>query len=49
MPACARVSACVCVRQPQACPRVNVSPVEARTPKFGQKVQNIFVKFSIDF
>ena len=43
------VSVCVCVRQPQACPRHKSPRVQARTTKFGQKVQNNLVKVPIVF
>ena len=38
------VSVCVCVRQPWACPCHKSSRVQARTIKFGQKVQKNLVK-----
>ena len=41
------VSVCVCVRQPRACPRHKSRRVQARTTKFGQKVQNNLVKVPI--
>ena len=41
------VSVCVCVRQPRACPRHKSSRVQARTTKFGQKVQNNLFKVPI--
>ena len=41
------VSVCVCVRQPWACPRHKSPRVQARTTKFGQKVQNNLVKVPI--
>ena len=41
------VSVCVCVRQPRACPRNKSPRVQARTTKFGQKVQNNLVKVPI--
>ena len=41
------VSVCVCVRQPRACPRHKSPRVQARTTKFGQKVQNNLVKVPI--
>ena len=44
---CLRLSVCLCVRQPRACPRHKSSCVQARTTKFGQKVQNNFVKVPI--
>ena len=43
------VSVCVCVRQPRACPRHKSPRVQARTTKFGQKVQNNLVKVPIVF
>ena len=36
---CVCVCVCVCVRQPRACPRHKSSRVQAKTTKFGQKVQ----------
>ena len=49
---CLRLSVCcvsvrVFVRQPRACPRHKSSRVQARTTKFGQKVQNNLVKVPI--
>ena len=44
---CLRLSVCVSVRQPRACPHHNSSRVQARTTKFGQKMQNNFVKVPI--
>ena len=44
---CLRLSVCVCVRQPRACPRHKSPRVRARTTKFGQKVQNNLVKVPI--
>ena len=41
------VSVCVCVRQPRACPCHKSRRVQARTTKFGQKVQNNLVKVPI--
>ena len=41
------VSVCVCVRQPRACPRHKSTRVQARTTKFGKKVQNNLVKVPI--
>ena len=41
---CLCVSVCVCVRQPRACPCHKSSRVQARTIKFGQKVQKNLVK-----
>ena len=41
------VSVCVCVRQPRACPRHKSPRVQARTTKFGQKVQNNLVKVPV--
>ena len=46
---CLRLSVCVCVRQPRAFPRHKSPHVQARTIKFGQKVQNYFVKVPIVF
>ena len=43
------VSVCVCVRQPWACPCHKSPRVQARTTKFGQKVQNNLVKVPIVF
>ena len=43
------VSVCVCVRQPRACPGHKSPRVQARTTKFGQKVQNNLVKVPIVF
>ena len=43
------VSVCVCVRQPRACPRHKSPRFQARTTKFGQKVQNNLVKVPIVF
>ena len=40
-------SVCVCVRQPQACPCHKSPRIQARTTKFGQKVQNNLVKVPI--
>ena len=37
----------VCARQPRACPRHKSSRIQARTTKFGQKVQNNLVKVPI--
>ena len=49
--ACVCLSVCVsvfvCVRQPRACPRHKSRRVQARTTKFGQKVQNNLVKVPI--
>ena len=42
-------SVCVCVRQPWACPCHKSPRVQARTTKFGQKVQNNLVKVPIVF
>ena len=44
---CLRLSVCVCVRQPRACPHHNSSRVQARTTKFEQKMQNNLVKVTI--
>ena len=44
---CLRLSVCVCVRQPQACPHHNSSRVQARTTKFEQKMHNNLVKVPI--
>ena len=44
---CLRLSVCVCVRQPRACPRHKSWRVQAKTTKFGQKVQNNMVKVPI--
>ena len=44
---CLRLSVCVCVRQPRACPRHKSSRVQTRTTKFRQKVQNNLVKVPI--
>ena len=44
---CLCVSVCVCVRQPRACPRHKSPRIQARTTKFGQKVQNNLVKVPI--
>ena len=41
------VSVCVYVHQPRACPRHKSPRVQARTTKFGQKVQNNLVKVPI--
>ena len=41
------VSVRVCVRQPRACPRPKSWRVQARTTKFGQKVQSNLVKVPI--
>ena len=42
-------SVCVCVRQPRACPCHKSPRMQARTTKFGQKVQNNLVKVPIVF
>ena len=44
---CLRLS--VCVRQPSACPRDNLSPIQSRITKFGPEVQNNLVKIPIVF
>ena len=46
---CLRLCVCVClsVCQSLACPRDNSGPVQARTTKFGQKMQKTLVKVSI--
>ena len=44
---CLCVSVRVCVCQPRACPRHKSSRIQARTTKFGQKVQNNLVKVPI--
>ena len=48
--ACDSVSLCVfmCVCQPRACLQENLSPVQARTTKFKQKMQKTFVKIPIN-
>ena len=40
-------SVCLCVRQSLACPRDNLSPVQARITKFGPEEQNTLVKIPI--
>ena len=41
------LSVCLCVRQSLACPRDNLSPVQARITKFGPEEQNTLVKIPI--
>ena len=41
---CVCVCVCICARQLRACLRHNWSRVQAKTTKFGQKVQNNLVK-----
>ena len=41
------LSVCLCVRQSLACPRDNLSPVQARIIKFGPEEQNTLVKIPI--
>ena len=45
---CVCACVCVCVCQPRACPCENSSPIQARTTKFGQKMQNILLKIPIN-
>ena len=40
---------CLCVRLSLACPRDNLSPVQARITKFGPEEQNTLVKIPIVF
>ena len=42
-------SVCLSVCQPRACPCNNSSPLQARTTKLGQKMQNTLVKIPIVF
>ena len=46
---CVCLSVCPCVHQPRACPRHNSSRVQARTIKFGQRMQNNLVKVPLVF
>ena len=47
LPASVCVSVCLSVCQSLACPRDNSGPVQARTTKFGQKMQKTLVKVPI--